>query len=69
MSDMREVTIGVVPVLNGWRAVIYIDGVAVKMGPASPDRDVALLYAGAAGDIARSIADKHRAVGQQGQPK
>lgn len=51
-----EVKIAILPVLNGWRAAIYIDGVIEKLGPTSPDRDVALLYAKHMEDIARQLA-------------
>lgn len=60
MSDTSTVSIALVPALNGWRAVIYVDGKAVKMGPASHDRDVALLYARAAEDLLKRHAEAHR---------
>lgn len=58
-----EVVVKVLPVLNGWRAAIYVDGVLEKLGPTSHDRDVAMLYANHMSDIARSLVSRD---GEQG---
>jgi hypothetical protein len=44
-EGLVTISIRVQPVSSGWRAIVYQDGRAVKMSPASNDRDVALLYA------------------------
>lgn len=55
-----EVTIAVLPVLNGWRAAVYIDGKLAQFGPTSHDRDVAMLYAKHIESVARGLGEEQK---------
>jgi hypothetical protein len=50
-----EIVIKVLPVLNGYRAAVYMNGVLEKLGPTTPDYDVALLYANYMKEITQSL--------------